>query len=222
MNEPATLIILAGGRSSRMGVPKHALHSHGRSILGLLHERLGERFVETLVIGATILGLPAGCRSLPDRHPHRGPLGGIATGLVAASTDLALILACDMPDVAPRLACLVLHEARGVAAAVPVVRGYDEPLCAAYRKTCVPAARRLMKEERLAVRGLYDLVTVRRIPELALRCVDPDLESFVNLNTPRQIEVRQRRLTPAALRQTPCAEKPAADINAAPPERCTP
>jgi len=221
MNEPATLIILAGGRSSRMGVPKHALHSDGRSVLELLHERLGERFVETLVIGARISGLPAGCRSLPDRDPRRGPLGGIATGLDAASTDLALILACDMPDVAPQLARLVLHEARGVDVAIPVVHGYDEPLCAAYRKTCIPAARRLMKEERLAVRGLYDLVTVRRIPEVALRCVDPDLESFVNLNTPRQIEVRQRRLAPAASGHTRCAEKMAADIDATPPGSCT-
>jgi molybdopterin-guanine dinucleotide biosynthesis protein A len=189
MSEAATLIILAGGRSSRMGVPKRSLRSGGRTLIEGQQERLGARFRETLVVGGAIDGLPGGCRWLPDRTPGCGPLGGISTGLWEAGTDLCLVIACDMPHIRRELAALLLSSASDVDVAVPIVRGYEEPLCAAYRRRCAAAADRLLVEGRRAVRALYGIVSVHRVPESAVRAVDPDLHSFLNLNTPREASV---------------------------------
>ncbi|UCF10824.1 MAG: molybdenum cofactor guanylyltransferase [Candidatus Bipolaricaulota bacterium] len=178
------LIVLAGGRSARMGRPKHTLRVGGARILDRIHRRLGARFAETLVVGGDGVTAPTGARYVPDRWLDHGPLGGIATGLSAMRAELALVVACDMPDIRPGLVDLLLSYGDGVDAVVPVVRGYDEPLLAVYHRRCLEPAARLLGAGIRPVRALYDTVAVHRVPDRDLRRVDPDLRSFTNLNCP--------------------------------------
>lgn len=69
----ATLVILVGGRSSRMGRPKAELLVEGRTLLEWMVRGLAPAFAETLVCGA---GAPPGARSVADQHPMAGPLAG--------------------------------------------------------------------------------------------------------------------------------------------------
>jgi molybdopterin-guanine dinucleotide biosynthesis protein A len=187
-HEPATLIVLAGGEAKRLGFPKHRLTVDGERILDRLCGRLGPLFVETVVIGRDLGGLSPGARAAEDRYAVRSPLVGIHAGLMASSTDLAFVVACDMPYVKPALVEFLLSQAEGVDVVVPVVRGYYEPLCAVYRKTCLAAIKGLIERGVLKVSELYPLVEAREVGEREALQYDPQLRSFANLNVPTEIE----------------------------------
>lgn len=182
--EPATLIILAGGEAKRMGFPKHQLTIDGRRVIDTLHERLSPLFVETIVVGRGIRNLPPGVRLVEDLYDVRAALVGIHAGLTASTTDVTFVVACDMPYVAPALVEYLLSCAAGIDIVVPVVRGYYEPLCGAYRRTCLEPAEELIDRGVLKVSDLYHLVEVQEVAERQIQQYDPELQAFVNLNVP--------------------------------------
>ena len=186
--EPATLIILAGGESKRMGFPKYQLTLDGRDVLTHLNGRLGHLFVETIVVGRDLDFAPEDVRIAEDRFIARSPLVGIHGGLSASRTDLTFVIACDMPYVEPALVSFLLDRADNVDVVVPVVRGYYEPLCAVYRTSCVRSIERLIERGTLKVSELYPLVDERRVDEEQARLHDPLLRSFANLNVPAEIK----------------------------------
>lgn len=186
--EPATLIILAGGESRRMGTPKHLLSTPQGRIIDRLRASLGPLFVETLVVGREIPDMGEGLRAVEDLYPLRSPLVGIYSGLQAASTDVTLVVACDMPLVRKGLVAHLLSRASGVDVVVPVVRGYYEPLCAVYRRSVLAEIRGALDRGELKVASVYERLRVREMGEHRVRAVDPELSSFVNLNTKRDLE----------------------------------
>jgi len=180
--EQATLVILAGGEARRMGFPKHQLAVDGERVLDRLYRLLGPLFVETIAVGRDLDTLPPGVRAVEDRYVVRSPLVGIHAGLTASRTDLTFVTACDMPHIAPRLVEFLLKQAGDFDAVVPVVRGFYEPLCAVYRRSCIPAAERLIEAGTLKVSALYNGIRIRETGEPQVRIHDPVLRSFANLN----------------------------------------
>jgi molybdopterin-guanine dinucleotide biosynthesis protein A len=154
----ASLVILAGGRSTRMGRDKSALPVAGMTLLEWMVQRLGPRFMETIVAGAPA---PEAAREAPDRRADAGPLAGIEAGLLAASSPYVFVVACDMPRASARLAALLIERCAGHDAAVPRVDGRAQPTCAAYARTA--AARiggYLERGARRATEMLDELDTV--------------------------------------------------------------
>lgn len=189
MKQEATLIILAGGESSRMGRPKHLLPTpHGTLIDHLIH-RLSCLFVETLVVGRGPHLAGEGFRIVEDIRPEQCPLVGIYSGLCAANTDLAFVLACDLPFIKPELVQYLLSCAHEVDIVVPVVEGYYEPLCAVYRRTAIPVAENILDAGGRKITKIYDHLRLHKVTEREIRRFDPDLASFVNLNTPKQLRL---------------------------------
>jgi len=186
--EPATLIVLAGGEAKRLGFPKHQLAVDGERVIDRLCRRLGPLFAETVVVGRGLDGLPPGVRATGDRFLVRSPLVGIHAGLSASRTDLAFVTACDMPHVEPALVEFLLAQTEGVDIVVPVVRGYYEPLCAAYRRTCIAPIEDLIEHGVLKVSALYKLARVHETDEPHVRFHDPQLRSFANLNVPSRTD----------------------------------
>ena len=180
--EPASLIILAGGESRRMGFPKHRLQIEGRDVISHLFARLGGCFIETLVAGRTAMRLPTGTRFAEDRYTVRSPLVGIHAGLSESQTDLAFVIACDMPYIQPRLVLDLVSNVRGFDVAVPQVGEYLEPLCAVYRKTCLPSIEKMLSRHELKVSDLYSRVRTHRLTEPWVRRRDRGLASFTNVN----------------------------------------
>jgi len=194
--EPATLVILAGGESERMGFPKHELSVGGVDILTHLGRRLGDSFVETIVVGRDLDRVPHGIRVTEDRYIARSPLVGVHAGLCASRTELCFVTGCDMPHIEPGLVEHVLRRASGFDVTVPVVHGYDEPLLAAYRTTCISAIEGLIARQRLRVSGLFEIVLTNRIPETEIREHDAGLRSVENINLATEAErVRTRAVT---------------------------
>jgi molybdopterin-guanine dinucleotide biosynthesis protein A len=193
-------IVLAGGRSSRMGRSKALLDWHGTPLVvhlcRLLRAELGGPLVVVRAAGQALPALPAGVEVVEDERADRGPLEGIAAGLrtVATRADAAYVSATDVPLLVPavvRLATSALQD--GVDAVVPRIGDRMYPLTAAYRVSLLPLVEGLLAGERLRALDLVETIAVRWLSEDELRAVDPELDSFRNVNTPADYEAALAR-----------------------------
>jgi molybdopterin-guanine dinucleotide biosynthesis protein A len=184
---PATLCILAGGESRRMGRPKALLPVGSTTLLEWQIDRLGTHFQETLVSAAgpdAPLPPKLEAKVITDLHVRSGPLAGVEAALAAAAHDPLFVVAVDMPRVTPALARALVGAARGHDAAVPRLDGRPEPACAAYRRSAAgPIGAALRADRRRAADALAEL-DVRYLDEEELEAVGASLITFANLNTP--------------------------------------
>jgi molybdopterin-guanine dinucleotide biosynthesis protein A len=136
----ATLLVLAGGASRRMGRPKAWLEVGDTILLRWVIDRLAPDFSEVVTSFAEPeqLEQPIPYRVVFDRKHSAGPLAGIEAGLVAARHDPVFVIACDMPYVTLEVAAIAVAAARNCDAAVPRIDGRPEPVCAAYRRSALP------------------------------------------------------------------------------------
>jgi molybdopterin-guanine dinucleotide biosynthesis protein A len=136
----ATLLVLAGGASRRMGRSKAWLEVGDTILLRWVVDRLARSFADVITSFAEPeqLEQPVPYRVVFDRKLSAGPLAGIEAGLTAARVDPVFVIACDMPYVTVEVAQMVVAAARPCDAAVPRIQGRPEPVCAAYRKSALP------------------------------------------------------------------------------------
>lgn len=176
---PATLLLLAGGDSRRMGRPKALLPVGGVTLIEWIAQRLGVEFDSLLVAARDASQLPAGLRPrfVPDVHAGAGPLAGIDAGLAAAPHDVLIAVACDMPRVSPELVRRLFAASDQHDAAVPRPAGRPEPACAAYRRSAAPAIRAALETGRWKAAEALAGLRVRWLD-------DEDSAAFANLNTP--------------------------------------
>jgi molybdopterin-guanine dinucleotide biosynthesis protein A len=202
-------IVLAGGRSSRMGTPKAALEWHGSTLLRRTAD-IASRATDGPVVvvraqGQALPALPRQVEVIDDPREGLGPIQGLAAGLavIAGRAEIAFVCSTDMPFLHPAFVRRVLRAAaEGADVGLPIARGYPQPLAAAYRTTLAPVAERLVKEGRLRPAFLFDECVVTRLDEAALRAdpilaaLDPDLDSVVNINEPADYEAARSRPAP--------------------------
>jgi molybdenum cofactor guanylyltransferase len=178
---PATLLVLAGGASRRMGRPKALLPVGGSTLIEWLVARLAPAFDDLLVAARDPGQLPPGLRHrlVADLHPGCGPLAGVEAGLAASTHDTLVAVACDMPRVTARLARRLAGAAGGalVDAAVPRLGGRPEPACAAYRRSAAGPIAAALSAGRLRAADVLADLRVRWLD-------DEDAALFANLNTP--------------------------------------
>jgi molybdopterin-guanine dinucleotide biosynthesis protein A len=204
-------VVLAGGQSSRMGTPKAALEWHGSTLLyrtvGIVARATGGSVVVVRASGQELPDLPKGTRVIDDPRPGKGPVQGIAAGLAALDghAEAAFISSTDMPFLHPafiRRVLRVLAQDAGTDVALPVARGYPQPLAAAYRVSLAATAERLVKEDRLRPAFLFSECVTARLDDAELKAdpligaFDPDLDSVVNINTPQDYREALARPAP--------------------------
>lgn len=179
MNNGWTGVVLAGGKSSRMGRDKALIEIDGRSLLDRALDTLEPLVDDLLVIGDPIKYGHVGPFVIGDDIPGKGPIGGIVTAMRYASNDNLLVLACDMPYIDRKLLELLKKELGNFTDAV-VPRHGDrvEPLCAAYHRRCERAFRQAMERGELKVQDVLRHVRTNFIP------IEDGADRFRNLNTP--------------------------------------
>ncbi len=194
MNPPAG-IILAGGRSQRMGTDKALLPLPGNpseSFLVYLVSTLTPLCAEVLVVArdqAQFAGV-----ALPDtpmvfdQKPGGGPLMGLYSGLSAMHSSAALVVAVDMPFVQPALLMFLLDCYQRDTLVVPVVENVPQVLLALYPRSILPLIETLLEQGKRAPRALLEVARVQYIEEARLRRVDPQLHSFMGINTPQDLQ----------------------------------
>lgn len=210
IRQNCALIILAGGKSSRMGRPKAWLPFHGRPMLARVLDRLAPLFEEQVIVRAPGQELPdVAARFVEDDESGQGPVMGLAIGLGAVTRPLAFVTSCDAPFISPRVvAHLVARCEPPYAVAVPQWEGRLQPLHAVYRADNAPILRRLLAAGRRRPIDLFQEVPTLEVPEVAIRALDPEGLTFMNTNTPEEWE---RALALAAEReplQTPNTQHP--------------
>jgi molybdopterin-guanine dinucleotide biosynthesis protein A len=179
MVEAATLLLLAGGQSRRMGRPKALLSVRGITLIEWMAGRLAPGFDQLLVSAGDERQLPESLRAhlVRDLRPGAGPLAGIEAGLAAAQHEALVVVACDMPGVGVELTARLLAASEGHDAAVPRLGGRPEPTCAAYRRSAAaPVAALLDSGGRKAAEAL-DRLDVRWID-------DEPAAQFADIDTP--------------------------------------
>jgi molybdopterin-guanine dinucleotide biosynthesis protein A len=178
----ASAVVLAGGRSSRMGVDKALLTLEGRTLLDRTVAALTEVADDIVVVGRTS-GRARGVRFLTDETPNLGPLGGLHTGLRQAVHERVICVGCDMPFLNTELLRYLVSILDELDAAVPLVEGMSHPLHAVYSRRCATDAARQIESGDLRLRGLLDRLRVRWVEEPEVHDIDPGHRSVLNINT---------------------------------------
>jgi molybdopterin-guanine dinucleotide biosynthesis protein A len=180
-------VVLAGGKSTRLGKDKSLLLLDGEPLLARVVRRLSALSDDLIVMTNDParyepLALPA--RLVSDERPGVGVLMGLYTGLKVASYSRALAVACDMPFLNLPLLRYMVPLADGYDVVVPQQNGFLEPLHAIYGKNCLPAMLRRLKQGRRQIISFFDDVRVRCVGQADIDRFDPLHLSFLNVNTP--------------------------------------
>ena len=192
---PASAIILAGGKGTRLKRDKTTLIINGKLILNLIVSQLNRMdFQEIILVSGTDSQLsPLPVRPVGDLIPGSGVLGGILTGLTISGTDLNFFIACDMPFPQVNLIKYLLQLAgsQDYDCVVPVDRGYREPLFAVYRKTCLPVIKEQLERKNLRIAPIFSQLRSREISPAEIDQFDPRRLSFFNINTPDDLRAAE-------------------------------
>lgn len=202
-------VVLVGGRSSRMGTAKAALEWHGSTLLrrtfGVLTRAIDGPLLVVRAPGQPLPEIPPQVQVVEDPEEGLGPLQGVATGLTALTgrARAAFVCSTDLPFLHPVFVRRVLTALTGdLDVVLPTIRGYWQPLAAAYQITLAPMASELVAagDRRLAL--LFQRCATVRLDEAALladpalAAADPALDSVVNVNSPEDYHAARRRPAP--------------------------
>ncbi|MFA5517373.1 MAG: molybdenum cofactor guanylyltransferase [Desulfuromonadales bacterium] len=184
-----TGVILAGGKSRRMGRDKATLEFRGRTLFAGVLAMMRTLFPAVRIAGdRPDLALPD-VPCLLDDFPGSA-LGGLYTGLRTAATEWIFVAPCDLPAPDPELARRILRQRTNVDAVVPRTGKGFEPLFAAYRKSCLPPMRDLLEAGNFRIYDFYPRVRVACLepPELP-----PDWrQSLFNVNAPEDLALLRK------------------------------
>jgi molybdopterin-guanine dinucleotide biosynthesis protein A len=182
-------IVLAGGRSSRMGTSKALLHFDGEPLIVHIVETLQRLFPEVVVVTAPGQDLPSMAVTLVhDDVAYQGPVGGLCYGLKAANGDVCFVTSCDSAFLCSTLISYLVSRSSEHDVVVPHWQGRLQPLHAVYRRSVLPQLEQQLARGELRPISLFDKVRTLTINEEEIRRIDSEGSSFFNMNTPEDYE----------------------------------
>lgn len=184
-----TMLLLAGGKSSRMGVNKALLTIGGVVNISRVASELKKVSENIMVITNTVeeyrfLQL----QLIPDIHKDQGPLGGLHAGLTSSKTELQFLAACDMPFVsAGAIKDIISHYEPEFDAVIPEINGRLQPLFAVYHKRCLPVLTDCLLKHELKMSLFLEKISVKIMKETDFKLNRENPEHFhylfFNMNT---------------------------------------
>jgi len=198
MQIEVTGVLLAGGKSRRMGEDKRYLVVGEQTLLERGLGVLRSIFQEVLVViaqNSPPLGVDA--RVVRDLVPDCGSLGGLYTGLTQATTPYIFVVACDMPFLDP--AVITQFTSRRASADIVIAKlaARLHPMHALYGKGCLPVLEQMIRARQLKIQEMvsHGSLRVQYVTEADLLTIDPFWHSFQNVNTPADLEAARSLLT---------------------------
>ena len=173
-----------------MGFNKALLPINGRALIMRVLDQV-QLLTDEILLSANdssayvCLGLPM----VGDVFKSQGPLAGLHAAMLQSTRSLFLLLACDMPNLRESLLRTLISSAAGFDAAVPrTADGRCHPLCAVYRRTCLPTVERNLEWKVNRVTDIFigSLLRVRWLDEAEGGFCEADL---ANLNSPQDLRV---------------------------------
>jgi molybdopterin-guanine dinucleotide biosynthesis protein A len=192
-----TGVVLAGGRSRRMGRNKAEIEWNSGTLLSHALVVLQSVAAKVFVVGLPQTQTP-GAEAIADEFPGRGPLGGIHAALKHTATDWIFVLAVDLPLVSSKLVSFIAGACEANAfAVVPRVGDRLQPLCAAYHRRLLPEVERAIAGDDLSVHRLLERVSTGMMEKQSITKIieQKDIvrhgflpEMLANVNTPEELE----------------------------------
>jgi molybdopterin-guanine dinucleotide biosynthesis protein A len=186
-----TGVLLAGGKSRRMGEDKRVLAVGDETLFVRSLAVLRSVFQRVLiVIAQDSPPIETDAEVLRDLIPECGSLGGLYTGLKEAHTEWVFAGACDMPFLDPETIKRFLElKNEGDVVMAKLEQGL-QPMHALYHRNCLPIIKSLLDAKELKIHRLADhpALRVRLVWPDELRRLDPEARSFYNVNTPDELE----------------------------------
>ncbi len=198
-----TCIILAGGRSRRMGRDKAFIQVAGVRLFDYVYSRCRSFFSEVVVVTnwpRQFQGYHA--LIVADEVQGAGSLGGLYTGLLWAKHYYAFCVACDMPFLRPEVIAHLVAKKNNYDVVIPKTKEGLEPLHALYSKKCIEPIKTLLDSGRFKITEFLPKVRVRYCEEEEIRMLDPSLSSFININTKKDLLKVQELLKGAEWEET--------------------
>lgn len=156
-------LILAGGKSSRMGgVHKGRLKVGGETFVKHLIREMGKETDQIWIsYGTEVHEEYTGCKIVMDTYKECGPMGGIHAGLTSSVAEYVFCVACDMPYMkAAFVEILRDYIGEDVDAVIPVVDGRIHPLAGIYKRTVLPVIEELLEQKNYKLRSIFEHVNV--------------------------------------------------------------
>ncbi len=188
--DSATIVVLAGGESSRFGTNKALVPWNKRgTILDNVIEKALKAYPDVALSVKRAGDYPdKHLKKFPDVVRGKGPLGGLYSAFLQAEADWMMILACDMPLIDSSLLRYMLGIRTWAPVIIPFCRGRFEPLHAIYHRSLLPIVEYLIETERLRMKQLLDLVPKRLVLEDEIEGKSDCLRCFCNINTVSDLE----------------------------------
>tara|TARA_Y100000814_G_scaffold288463_1_gene259974 strand:+ start:376 stop:1011 length:636 start_codon:yes stop_codon:yes gene_type:complete len=189
-SQRVTGIILAGGKSSRLGRDKAWEDVGGQRIIDRVIGALQSSCDEVLIIGdrperQNELSLPKCIQYRSDELKGRGSIGGLYTGLKSSDTLWSLVVACDMPFISRELIRFMLSmiSKNRCDAIVPIINGRYQPTHALYNSTCIPFIEKNISSGNFRMDSYFDEIYLEEISEDVINSIKGAELSFFNVNT---------------------------------------
>lgn len=178
-----TSIVLAGGRSLRLGRDKALEKIGGQRLIDRVIERLTQVGDEIIVVSSSEEQfIDVGVKHIGDSYPGRGALVGLYSGLLEAQSLHNIAVGCDMPFLNVELLRHLKSLAAGFDVVIPRFGDRVEPLHAVYSKDCIAPIEKNFGEGKFKVSALLDAVKVRYVEGEEIDRFDPEHLSFFNIN----------------------------------------
>ena len=182
MERKITGIILAGGKSSRMGAEKGLIPFKGKPMINYAIEALSP-FCNQILISANSTSYNfLGFEVIEDEIANSGPMGGIYSCMKHSKNELNFVLSCDMPLIAQQIASQIIDSIANFEVTIPWHGGeYFEPLCAVYHKNILPEFERFIKSGNFRIPDLIKNVSTKKIATGIEYGLDP--KAFFSVNS---------------------------------------
>jgi molybdopterin-guanine dinucleotide biosynthesis protein A len=180
-----TGVIMAGGRSSRMGRDKARLEVDGSTMFERVATVFQGLFARVLIAGERPDLAGPGLPCIADRYPGSA-LGGLYTGLAAADTPYIFVAPCDMPFASSELIRLIVDHRAGYDLVVPRTPAGLEPLFAVYGKACLAPMRAMLEVGNYRIYDFYPQMRVRELTEAEMPAGWD--RALRNVNTPEDYQ----------------------------------
>ncbi len=188
-NMAMTSIVLAGGKSIRLGRDKALEEIGGRSLIKRVIERLSLLGNEIIVVTSSSHQLPdLGVKIVFDSYPDKGNLVGIYSGLKEVESSHSLVVGCDMPFLNIALLRHIMALSTGYDVVIPRVNDEVEPLHAVYSKKCLGPIEATLGEGKRRIVDFFPSVRVRYVDSTDIDKFDPQHLSFFNINSEADLE----------------------------------
>lgn len=189
-----TGIILAGGKSSRMGTDKGLQQLCGKPLIGYAIEVLSGICSTILISSSSDAYHSLGYKVVADEFPGIGPMGGIYSALRQSKTENNLVLSCDLPFVSNELLTYILEKSKGYQVAVPYEGNrHYEPLCGFYHLSVLDILSNYIKKGNYKLPDLFDEISINKLVinnELGFY----DKDFFMNVNTQNDLSEAERMM----------------------------